>query len=200
MQRKLWLRKRWSGLALLVLITTALSPIGNAAAAPAANAAAKAPVGATAQFEGHIINLGGDWGEARACLIWRGGNQCFRTSEAMDAHAARLGLGGERPSSGGQDGAVTAAYSYSCSSPLRLYDYTWYGGRQLSFWDRGFWQNLWLYGFDNSTSSYAVGACYAHLAEYSDGYGWWYPGPTYPWAGEGYMGGWSDVVSSIFIE
>jgi hypothetical protein len=84
---------------------------------------------------------------------------------------------------------------------LRLFDYSYYGGRQLWFWDRGFWQNLWDYGFDNRTSSYAVGGCYAHLAEYADGGGWWYPGPTYPYAGEPVLRwGWDNVISSIYIE
>ena len=39
----------------------------------------------------------------------------------------------------------------------------------------------------------------AHLAEHPDGGGWWYPGPTYPYAGEPVMG-WQDVISSIYIE
>jgi hypothetical protein len=194
--RQRWLSKKVLLLA-VALITVALGPVGHASAAPA-NTPAPAQ-GAVAQFEGRSINLGADRGEARACLVLRQGNECFRTPEAMEAREAQLGL--SRKPSKGDDGAVTAYSSYSCSSPLRLYDYGWYGGRQLSFWERGFWQNLWLYGFEDRTSSYAVGACYAHLAEHSDGYGWWYPGPTYPWAGEPVMSwGWDNVISSIYIE
>ena len=74
-------------------------------------------------------------------------------------------------------------------------------GAQLWFWDRGYWQNLSDYGFEDRTSSYAVGGCYAHLAEHRWGGGWWYPGPTYPYAGEPAMwDDWQDTISSIYIE
>lgn len=160
---------------------------------------------AIATFEGRAIDLSKDWEEAQACLVWRQGGvlECFRTPEALDARAARLSPErAGRP--GSQDSADTTssyASAYSCSSSLRLFDYSWYGGRQLSFWDRGYWQNLWDYGFDNRTSSYAVGGCYAHLADGAWGGGWWYPGATYPYAGEAVMQwGWSNAISSIYIE
>lgn len=156
---------------------------------------------AIALFEGRRIDLAGDWGEAKACLVWRQGGvlECFRTVEALDALEARLAPNRAATTPSTDDGRLLAASSYSCSSPLRLYEHNWYGGRRLSFWDRGYWQNLYLYGFDNQTSSYIVGACYAHLAEHPDGGGWWYPGPTYPYAGEPVMW-WQDVISSIYIE
>ena len=52
-----------------------------------------------------------------------------------------------------------AAAGYSCSSPLRLFEHSYYGGRQLLFFDRGYWQNLTDYGFNDQLSSYIVGAC-----------------------------------------
>lgn len=160
---------------------------------------------AIALFEGRRINLAEDWGDAKACLVWRQGGvlECFRTVEALDALEARLEP--ERgPAAPPTDRSLFASssyasYSYSCSSSLRLYEHPWYSGRRLSFWDRGYWQNLYLYGFDNQASSYIVGGCYAHLAEHPDGGGWWYPGPTYPYAAEPFMG-WQDVISSIYIE
>lgn len=154
-----------------------------------------------ASFEGRRINLAEEWGEANACLIWRQGGvvECFRSVEALDALAAQLAPRRATTTPTTDDGRLLAASSYSCSSSLRLFQYNWYSGRQLLFWDRGYWQNLWLYGFDNQLSSYIVGGCYAHLAEYPDGGGWWYPGPTYPYAGEPVMG-WQDVISSIYIE
>ncbi len=159
---------------------------------------------AIAVFDGEPRDLSQGWGEARACLVWRQGGvlECFRTPEELEAREARLFQ--ERPPrpqppSSGE--ATMASYGYSCSSSLRLYEHNFYGGRQLSFWDRGYWQNLWDYGFDNRTSSYAVGACYVHLAEHAGGWGYWYPGPTYPWAGEPVMSSsWQDRVSSIYIE
>ena len=153
---------------------------------------------AIASFEGQEIDLAQDWGEARACLVWRQGGvlECFRTPEALDARAAALSHSRGGPPSE----PVTAASAYSCSSSLRLFQYNYYAGRQLSFWDRGYWQNLGDYGFDNQASSYIVGGCYAHLAENNDGGGWWYPGPTYPYAGEAVMSwSWQNAVSSIFI-
>ncbi len=160
---------------------------------------------AIAAFEGRTVDLSQDWGEARACLVWRQGGvlECFRTPEELEARAARLSPERARPGrpEPRPSGDVTAAYSYSCSSSLRLFDYTHYGGRQLWFWDRGYWQNLWDYGFEDRTSSYAVGACYVHLAEHADGWGWWYGGPTYPYAGEPVMSwSWQNVISSIYIE
>lgn len=154
-----------------------------------------------ASFEGRKINLAEDWGEATACLVWRQGGvvECFRSAEDLDAFAAELAPRRAATTPTTDDGRLLASSSYSCSSALRLYEYNWYSGRQLLFWDRGYWQNLWLYGFDNQLSSYIVGGCYAHLAEYPDGGGWWYPGPTYPYAGEPVMG-WQDVISSIYIE
>ncbi|HEX2047308.1 MAG TPA: hypothetical protein VHF27_06055 [Acidimicrobiales bacterium] len=161
---------------------------------------------AIASFEGRSIDLSEDWEEARACLVWRHGGilECFRTPQALDARIAQLSPERDRrqASPGAQDSeTMYVASSYSCSSSLRLFDYNYYGGRQLSFWDRGYWQNLGDYGFDDRTSSYAVGGCYAHLAEHPWGGGWWYPGPTYPYAGEPVMSSsWQNIISSIYIE
>ena len=56
------------------------------------------------------------------------------------------------------------------------------------------------YGFEDRTSSYIVGGCYVYMAEHADGGGYWYPGPTYPYAGEPAMSWWwQDRVSSIYI-
>ena len=154
---------------------------------------------AIARFEGRMINLADGWGDATACLVWRQGGvlECFRDAEDLDALEARLNP--RREAQATSASTATASASYSCWSSLRLYENTGYTGRRLSFWDRGFWQDLWLYGFDDQTSSYIVGGCYAHLAEYAGGGGWWYPGPTYPYAAEPAMG-WPDFVSSIYLE
>jgi hypothetical protein len=183
-------------------------PLDNDGPHPPSAAVEGGPV--MADFEGHQIDLAGDWGEAQACLVWRQGGvlECFRSSAAMERRAHQLssqrgsGLdGGTAAAPAGRDGAITAFSEFSCSSSLSLYDYGGYGGRQVSFWDRGFWQNLGDYGFDNATSTYIVGGCYAHLAEYANGAGWWYPGDTSPYHGEAYMSSsWNNRVSSIYIE
>lgn len=152
---------------------------------------------AFASFEGRTIDLGRGWGDAKACLVWRQGgvSECFRTEEELDAREAELAPRREATAT-----IWTASYSYSCSSSLRLYEYNWYGGRRLSFWDRGWWQNLSDFGFEDRTSSYMVGACPVWLAEHADGGGYWYGGPTYPYAAEPVMyWWWQDRVSSIYV-
>jgi hypothetical protein len=192
--------------ALSALTMTLLAPVP--ALAQASDGAPVETRPAIASFEGDSIDLAGDWGDADACLVWRQGGvlECFRTVEELDAREAELAprraaaSGGSTRSNAIAGGTVAGSTaSYSCSSSLRLYEHNYYGGRRLSFWDRGYWQNLSWYGFDNRTSSYLVGACYVHLAEHPDGGGWWYPGPAYPWAGEPAMW-WQDVISSIYIE
>ncbi len=157
---------------------------------------------ALASFEGRTIDLAGDWGEAKACLVWRQGGvlECFRTAQALDAREAQLAPRRAALDSTGYGATAAYSYSYSCSSPLRLYDYNWYSGRRLSFWDRGLWQNLGDYGFEDQASSYIVGGCYVYMAEHADGGGWWYPGPTYPYAGEPAMAwDWQNTISSVYI-
>jgi hypothetical protein len=154
---------------------------------------------ALARFEGRVINLAENWGEAQACLVWRQGGvlECFRTNEELDAREAELAP------RRAESNTVTADYTiaaYSCSSSVRLYEYDWYGGRRLSYWDRGYWQNLSDYGFEDQLSSYIVGGCPVWLAEHAWGGGNWYWGPTYPYAAEPAMAwDWQNTVSSIYI-
>jgi hypothetical protein len=71
----------------------------------------------------------------------------------------------------------------------------------LVFYDRGYWQNLADYSFDNQLSSYIVDACAVHLAENTNGGGSWYPGNTGAEATVPTMGSaWNDRVSSIYIQ
>ena len=181
------------GLAVMALVLVVPAPAGAQRAPGVAGGTG------TATFEGETIDLAGDWGDARACLIWRQGGvmECFRTEAELDEREAELR--GAQPSQAAEGPTAAQAHSWYCSSSLRLYEHNWYGGRRLSFWDRGYWQNLSDYGFEDQTSSYIVGGCYVHLAEHAWGGGWWYPGPTYPYAGEPVMG-WQDVISSIYIE
>ena len=113
--------------------------------------------------------------------------ECFRTLGQAEARAAAV-----MPQ--------YAAAGYSCSSPLRLYEHSSYGGRQLLFFDRGYWQNLPDYGFNDQLSSYIIGGCYTYLAEHINGGGAFYPGPTWPWAGVPWMiSGWDNRMSSIYM-
>lgn len=153
-----------------------------------------------ATFEGTQIDLAADWGEAGACLVWQqaGGIECFRTEEEMDELAEQL----EEADTLGGGFRISAS---QCSGWLRLYEHINYGGRVLQFRDRGFWQNLTNYGFNDKLSSYRVGPCGCHLAEHINGGGWWYPGNTSAGAvvsdmrQNGRYPSWNDRVSSLYI-
>ncbi len=90
------------------------------------------------------------------------------------------------------------ASAYTCGNGfVRLYDYHDYWGRSLTFYDRGYWQNLWLYDFDDKTSSYWNNSdCWVRVAQYADGGGYqeWLPPGAYNNLG------WDDnFYSSIYI-
>ncbi|WP_330290671.1 hypothetical protein [Streptomyces sp. NBC_00576] len=184
-----------AGLALGGITLIAGTGLVMAPAAQAEGASAAQTKGVQAQFEGRTIDLSKDWGAAKACMVWKaaGGVQCFRTAKEQEQTAAKLA---QR-----QTPSVAAA---SCSTPLRLYEHGQFAGRELSFYDRGYWQNLTdaRYNFNDQTSSYRVGSCNAHLAEHTNGSGYWYPGNTNAWHSEGTMSsgasGWNDRISSIY--
>jgi hypothetical protein len=147
-----------------------------------------------AVFEGKQLDLSKGWGDARACVVARtaGVVECFRDQAGLLARESELQT---------QIAASPEIAAASCSSPLRLYADASYGGRELDFYDRGYWQNLSDWGFDNQTSSYKVGACGVYLADYANGGGSWYPGNTGAGAGAATMvSGWNDRVSSLYIQ
>ncbi|MEA2900442.1 MAG: hypothetical protein QOH36_329 [Actinomycetota bacterium] len=144
---------------------------------------------AAAGFEGHRIDLAKNWEQAQACIVLRQAQivECFRTLDQAEARATEV-----MPQ--------YAAAGYSCSSPLRLFEHSYYGGRQLLFFDRGYWQNLTDYGFNDQLSSYIVGACYTYLAEHTNGVGAFYPGPGSAWSGVPYLSsGWDNRISSLYM-
>ncbi|PKV82826.1 hypothetical protein [Streptomyces sp. TLI_146] len=179
------------GVALIGGAALATAPLAQADSGPAVKTA-----GTAARFEGRTIDLSKDWGAAKACTIWRsqGVVECYRTQKEQEQAATKLArLRTE---------SVALA---SCSTPLRLYEHGEFNyngsvnGRTLSFYDRGSWQNLTDYGFNDETSSYRTGSCGAHLAEHIGGQGYWYPGNTNAWYSEGVLyQGWNDRISSIY--
>lgn len=142
-----------------------------------------------ALFEGRTIDLSQGWGEAQGCLVFNGAGivECFRSGDALHAREAKL--------------AGSSAMLAACSSPLRLYTDIYCGGRELALYDRGYWQNLSTWSFDDQLSSYKVGACGVRLAENAYGGGAWYPGSTSGGSWEPFMlSGWDNRVSSIYIQ
>jgi hypothetical protein len=140
-----------------------------------------------ALFEGQQIDLSQSWGEAQACFVAAVGDvECFRDRADLYARESQL--------------ETTDSPLVTCSSPLRLFADTSYSGRELDFYDRGYWQNLSTWSFDNQLSSYKVGACGVYLAENANGGGSLYPGNTNAGHDEPSMvSGWNDRVSSIYI-
>lgn len=167
----------------LALAAIAVASVPAATSPQAATAAPPSEAPVMAEFEGRTINLAEGWGDATACTSNGASTRCYRTEAEMDA--AEPG------------DAVEMA---SCSSSLRLYSSTGYGGSVLALSQRGTYINLWTYGFDNVTSSYKVGACSSTF--YAGAYGGTpvYPGYTGAWASASSMlSAWNNRVSSVYI-
>lgn len=147
-----------------------------------------------ALFEGSQIDLSQGWGEAKACVVYGGGTvECFRDGAGLLARETQLETT--------RMAAAPTAATATCSTPLRLFADSSYGGRELDFYDRGYWQNLSTWSFDNQLSSYKVGGCGVYLADFANGGGSWYPGNTSPGHNEPVMSsGWNDRISSIYIQ
>ena len=142
-----------------------------------------------ALFEGKLIDLSSGWGEATACVVFDADRlaECFRDTASLHARETALGT----------DVSILA----SCSTPLRLFANTGYGGTELDIYTRGTWLNLSTWGFDNQLSSYQVGACSTHLAENANGGGSWYPGNTSAGAqASSMLSGWDNRVSSVYLQ
>ncbi|MGH9280696.1 MAG: hypothetical protein ACRD12_21715 [Acidimicrobiales bacterium] len=169
-----------------------------------------------ALFEGRHINLAEGWGEARACMVWTsiGVVECFRTEQQMVARETQLlnlqGLSGGAPALTQQQdqqkglrpastATASASGGYGCSSPLRLYEHSDFYGRQLAFWDAGYWQNLTDWGFNDVLSSFKTGGCGSYMAEHIWGGGEWYYGAAGAYRASSYVGWyWNDRISSIY--
>jgi hypothetical protein len=152
---------------------------------------------AEAVFEQGELDLGESWGDAAACIELGDHTECFRTeAELFQAHP-EYGDGGAT-SFAAASGELTLLAT--CSSSLRLYRLTGFTGGTLVLTTRAIVHNLSLYGFDNDTSSYRVGACASTFWAGASGSGSVYPGNTGAFASASAMlSGWNNVVSSVYI-
>ncbi|MBA3380869.1 MAG: hypothetical protein H0T97_03235 [Actinobacteria bacterium] len=160
-----------------------------ASSALAGSSSATEPRPGLALFEGKVIDLSRGWGEARACVVFDADRvaECFRDTATLHARETEV--------------AADVSILASCSTPLRLFANTGYGGSELDIYTRGVWQNLSTWGFDNQLSSYKVGACGVHLAENANGGGSWYPGNTSAGAqASSMLSGWDNRVSSVYLQ
>ncbi len=88
----------------------------------------------------------------------------------------------------------------TCSSAIGLYDNTSWGTPVVFVTTRFVYTNLSSLGFDNRTSSYAIGACSATFYDGATGTGSIYPGSTGAGASAAAMlSGWNDRVSSVYM-
>lgn len=139
-----------------------------------------------ASFEGTTLRLADDWGEAGACYQDEGGTRCYRTEAGMYAAEPAVGQ-------------ISNGLLANCSTTLRLYRGTNYGGGVLSLSQRGIGIALSSYGFNNDTSSFKIGACGADF--YDGGVGsTQYPGGTAAGVWSAFMvSGWDNRVSTVYI-
>lgn len=161
------------------------------AIAPASASADPVP----ATFQGAEVDLADGWGKAGACAELGDTVECYASEvDLLDAHPD---LAVDQTKAAGGGGYALLA---SCSSSLRLYSGTGYGGSVLYLTTRGIVHNLSSYGFDNTTSSYRVGACSSVFAAGANLGGNIYPGSTSAWSqASSMLGGWNNVVSSVYI-
>ena len=162
------------------------------------------PSGVIASFEGGWLDLSVSWGDATACHVTMGGVDCYRTEAEMDEAEGltSFGLRAGTPETGTRAAGVRAAAAalVTCSSTLRLYRSSSYGGGVLALSTRGVVMNLSGYGFDNDTSSYKVGACSSTFWENASASGSVYPGLTVANVSSPSMvAGWDNRVSSVYI-
>ncbi len=195
--------KRW-----IAAITLASATLLSMTAASAGERTPE-PVPVTpALFEGQIINIAQDWGEATACMVsdLETLPECFRTEAEMDAQ-----VGGIASVTGASSGALSPLAAQpgpgvtlngtNCSASLRLYNGTSYTGSILWLNVRHSWLNLANYGFNQRTSSFKIGSCSSYFADYSNGGGAWYPtGSTQAYdVSSSMISGWNNDVSSVYI-
>lgn len=139
-----------------------------------------------ATFDGQSIRLSDGWGEAGACHSDDDGTRCYRTEREMNEVE-------------GLDQSQSELLLAACSTSLRLYRGTSFGGGVLSLTQRFTGIALGPYGFDNDTSSYKVGACSSTF--YDGGVGSAaYPGATGAGAQSSSMvAGWNNRISTVYI-
>jgi hypothetical protein len=177
-----------------ISITTALLTTLLLIPTPHASAAAANPDPSIASFEGGQINLRGGWGEATACTSDGVTTECFRTEKELDQYLAA------EPSQDASRAFGDIVIQSVCSTSLKLYANTSFGGTVLALSTRFAVLNLSTWSFDNITSSYKVGACSATFYDGANAGVPSYPGNTSAGASATSMqSGWDNRVSSVYV-
>lgn len=195
-------RARWRVIGVVVAATLLAAGPAGAVGGPETDTA---PSGGTiATFNGSLIDLGEDWEGAAVCIVGPevlSQPECYETEAEAEARLDQLAPSGDATAAAVDGQEPVALAASNCASYLKLYDGYFYTGASLWLLGRGYWRNLSLYGFDQTTSSFKVGACSAYMADWADGGGSWYPtSHTQAYDLEPYItGGWNNDISSVYI-
>jgi hypothetical protein len=153
--------------------------------------------GVIAYLEGEELHLADGWGDATSCVVWQGTTECFRQEIEAEEMIREIEAVGGPDSLTSPDSEPLYACARQC---LHLYEHNGFNGRHLTFCDRGYWQNLSKYNFNDRLSSYKTGVHGVHLSYHHSGGGNWYPGDTSSCVSNSQMkSGWNDEVSAIRI-
>lgn len=195
-----------TGAALILPLSANAAESGRA---PATEPGAEAPglelaERSIAKFEGRDIDLSKSWEDATACWVHQDLSvTCYRTEAELDVAVAL-----EQPtemlteaSAGLGEGFARANgfRAYSCSTSARLYKGSFYSYSLLYISSRHTWINMSWFGFDNTVSSYKIGACSMVFRSGSYGGGSTYWGGTSAWTWKSSMGSWDNVLSSVYM-
>lgn len=172
---------------LKTILVAAAEVVGSVLYSPSLSqtAFAQSQVSPLAMFEGSLIDLSTGWGAATACTTNSTRTVCFRTEAEMRSYLAN------------QPASLTS----TCIPSVNLYSGTYFSGNVLNITDKSILVDLSSRGFDNVTSSYAIGYC---SSRFFDGYSLTtaqYPGSTVAYASATTMAaGWDNRISSIIIQ
>lgn len=181
---------------LVVLAALALFPASTAIAAESVENSAEQPEPWVADYEGVEIDLRDGWDGARACITDGLETECWDSEAEMLLALAADGLSMTAPAQTTNTNGLRR--QLTCPSFLRLYSGTNFSGAVLAIATRYTVLNLSAYGFNNSASSYRIGACPTAMWDGSSGTGAVYPGDTSPGASAASLGGWDNRISSVY--
>ena len=179
---------RKSLIATALIATVLVTPLPTSAASEISRSPS------IAGFYGSLIDLRSGWGEAAACATDGIETQCFLTEQELDQYlapsigsSAMLALGG-------------VGIQAVCSTTVRLYANTFFGGTVLAISIRAAVVNLSTWSFSNVVSSYQIGSCPATFYDGANAVPPVYPGGTLAGASATVMWtGWDNRVSSLYI-
>ena len=179
---------RKSVIAIALIATIFITPLPTSAASETSRSPS------IAGFYGTLVDLRSGWGGAAACATDGIETQCFLTEQELDQYLTpSIGFSAMRALG---DIGIEAV----CSTTVRLYANTFFGGTVLAISISAAVVNLSTWSFSNVTSSYKIGSCPATFYDGANAVPPVYPGGTLAGASATVMWtGWDNRVSSLYI-